>query len=507
MSKKNLKKILDLHTMLNQDHKKNAKSFVGKDFERLSRYSSNFKKSLPKKSKQVDLQSICKKINKSTVVMFGDFHTLRKTQDSLVELLETYHKHYKRKKIIVALEAFQRRDQQHIDDYLSSKISEKKLLENTSYEKNWGFPWENYKSIVNFAKNNNIKLTALNHIEKDLRTRDEKIAETIADQIQKNPTHLIICVIGEHHLADDHLPAYLNKENLNGKNKLQLTRVISNIDSYFFKTKDYDLLLPVNYLQLKPDFFCIINTPPWIKWFSYILWEESEKKTLPAKTNSKEYVLEIDHDHFEFEYHFLLYINYLSKFFDIGTKNKLYNVTFKKATTHNVRDKLLKSSFDYNGILIKEKESVILIRDMCLSVLFFTSGQWLFIKETKNNSTSQPNRIAKEILKTTIGNLSIKLFNPCYEIKRNELSKKFNVSKDKKRSLQYYKKFYNTLINQCKEDSTIVSPLGDALSIELYHLLVRKDQKIFESIRNIFFEPTSYCDYEKRFLQLLKLCR
>lgn len=60
------------------------------------------------------------------------------------------------------MEMFQRPFQDVLDQYLAGKITEAQLVEQSEYEKRWGFPWENYAPLLRFAKTNQLPVLALN---------------------------------------------------------------------------------------------------------------------------------------------------------------------------------------------------------------------------------------------------------------------------------------------------------------------------------------------------------
>ena len=50
----------------------------------------------------------------------------------------------------------------HIDDYMRGNITEREFLKNTQYFKRWGYDYNLYREIINFAKAKNIPIVALN---------------------------------------------------------------------------------------------------------------------------------------------------------------------------------------------------------------------------------------------------------------------------------------------------------------------------------------------------------
>lgn len=64
--------------------------------------------------------------------------------------------------LAIAMEMFQRPYQDIIDQYLAGNLTEQQLVEQTEYERRWGFPWEYYAPILRFAKERQLPVLALN---------------------------------------------------------------------------------------------------------------------------------------------------------------------------------------------------------------------------------------------------------------------------------------------------------------------------------------------------------
>lgn len=62
----------------------------------------------------------------------------------------------------VGMEMFQRPYQSAVDRYFAGLISEDEFLTQTEYAKRWGYDWQLYRAIVEYARRNDIPLAALN---------------------------------------------------------------------------------------------------------------------------------------------------------------------------------------------------------------------------------------------------------------------------------------------------------------------------------------------------------
>lgn len=64
--------------------------------------------------------------------------------------------------LAIGLEQFQRRAQPHLDDYIAGGLSLQQLLQETDYFNLWGFDFRLYAPIIQWARENQVKLLALN---------------------------------------------------------------------------------------------------------------------------------------------------------------------------------------------------------------------------------------------------------------------------------------------------------------------------------------------------------
>jgi len=105
-------------------------------------------------------KQILQELVKAKVVYLGETHDRPEDQKAQLEILQALHQ--QNPKIAIAMEMFQRPFQDVLDQYLAGKITEAQLVEQSEYEKRWGFPWENYAPLLRFAKTNQLPVLALN---------------------------------------------------------------------------------------------------------------------------------------------------------------------------------------------------------------------------------------------------------------------------------------------------------------------------------------------------------
>ena len=105
-------------------------------------------------------KQILQELSKAKVVYLGETHDRQEDHKAQLEIVQALHQ--QNPKIAIAMEMFQRPFQDVLDQYIAGKITEAQLVEQSEYEKRWGFPWENYAPILRFAKTNQLPVLALN---------------------------------------------------------------------------------------------------------------------------------------------------------------------------------------------------------------------------------------------------------------------------------------------------------------------------------------------------------
>ena len=109
---------------------------------------------------QLTQQQILQELVKADVVYLGETHNSPEDHKAQLKILQALYQ--QNQKIALAMEMFQRPFQNVLDQYLTGKITEVQLVEQSEYEKRWGFPWEYYAPILRFAKTHQLPVLASN---------------------------------------------------------------------------------------------------------------------------------------------------------------------------------------------------------------------------------------------------------------------------------------------------------------------------------------------------------
>lgn len=94
------------------------------------------------------------------IVYVGENHNQFSHHVMELEIIRDLHR--RGKKIAIGMEMFQRPFQKPLDDYIEGRIDERELLKKTQYFKRWGFDYNLYRPILEFARSERIPVVALN---------------------------------------------------------------------------------------------------------------------------------------------------------------------------------------------------------------------------------------------------------------------------------------------------------------------------------------------------------
>ncbi|HME45031.1 MAG TPA: ChaN family lipoprotein [Syntrophorhabdales bacterium] len=106
------------------------------------------------------LAKIIAQVATKKIVYVGESHD--RFSDHLVELEVIKALHRQGRTIAIGMEMFQRPAQQALDDYIAGKIDERQFLKGSRYFAGWGFDYNLYRPILEYARAEGIPVVALN---------------------------------------------------------------------------------------------------------------------------------------------------------------------------------------------------------------------------------------------------------------------------------------------------------------------------------------------------------
>lgn len=243
------------------------REIFGVDKTSKSRYIKDFHAEFNRYTDICPVEDVLDKAASSDIAYFGDYHPLTRSQEWVCRLMKELTA--RDRKVVLAIEMLYDHQQEHLDRWMKGTISEEEFLDAISYRLEWGFNWESYKRIFTLAKDPFIPIFGIDSEPRDnlkyIRTRDRLIAQRIRNIRNFFPDHMLLVVIGESHLASNHLPADVRKGFGDGFHDIT---IVQNIDEIY-----WDLLKEgkedTQAVRIDENRFCIFTASPILKYQAY----------------------------------------------------------------------------------------------------------------------------------------------------------------------------------------------------------------------------------------------
>jgi uncharacterized iron-regulated protein len=94
------------------------------------------------------------------LVLVGEGHTAMETHRVERRVIEALHRSGRR--VLIGLEMYPYTEQRWLDDWSEGKLTEDAFLEGSRWYKNWGYNWLYYRDIFLFARDNRLRMYAVN---------------------------------------------------------------------------------------------------------------------------------------------------------------------------------------------------------------------------------------------------------------------------------------------------------------------------------------------------------
>jgi len=235
----------------------------------LRQYAKNLERDFKAGWRPSTAADLDRALSRARVVLSADFHAYAQSQRAHIRLLRD---HVGERPAVLALECLNQEDEKAAAEFLSGNLSETRFLEAVDWQKNWGFPWENYRPLFELARDRGFQVRGLNRLRAgSLEKRDAWTAQRILALGREFPDAVIFVVIGEWHLASEHIPKRLQSK-LRGTNDIMV--VHQDVEQLYFKLAQKDREGSTEILKASNNRFCLMVSPPWMKWQSYLMYLE-----------------------------------------------------------------------------------------------------------------------------------------------------------------------------------------------------------------------------------------
>lgn len=249
-----------------QSAETHSRYLFGKMAGEIKGYSQRYQQAMTRSVDASSPQEFLSEVGRRQCILLGDHHTLASSQACALEVLQALQNEGKRPTL--CLEMFTPQDAAALKGFLSHGWSEGAFLKATRIEARWPFPWENYRALLRFARENKCRVLPLSPLKKcSLKERDGYAANVIA---RANSESNVVALVGEFHLAPGHLPRLLQK-HLPLEQMLVLHQSPEAVAWKILKegSRNYS-----GFGRFADSEFWCLRSAPWQKLSSTLVWDE-----------------------------------------------------------------------------------------------------------------------------------------------------------------------------------------------------------------------------------------
>ncbi len=225
---------------------------------------------------------------KADIIYLGDYHALPASQRFAAELLAEIATRVR--EVILCLELVYVRDQPSLDRYMRGEVSEAEFLKAIRYHADWGYDWPSFRLLFETARTHAVSVFGLDSGPRSgfrhIRQRDAHAAARIADLAARRPNARIVVVIGESHLARNHLPRKATDQLKSQGLEKRSIIVLQNLEEIYWQLAERGQE-QVDVVSLGPGRYCCFNTSPLAKYEAY-------RRTLEVWKGEEEHESQVD---------------------------------------------------------------------------------------------------------------------------------------------------------------------------------------------------------------------
>jgi hypothetical protein len=258
--------------------------------ESIVRYEKTYKesfKNIARRTRRSSRELLKRRMREADVVLVADYHTLGQAQRTALRLLQDSFR--PGEEWYLGLEFVPSNRQAELDAYSAGLLDTVSFLTKIRYFEEWGFAWEQYAPLIEWARQNGVKLLALNRPkelplyqwrkkgapqERDLNERDRWAAGIVSDLFEKKKARVFV-LYGELHVGDLHLPTAMreiSKSRLG--TALKCVTIHQNNDALYWKLAKRGPEHLTDVLEMSSGHFHVISSTPWNKLQSVVSWAE-----------------------------------------------------------------------------------------------------------------------------------------------------------------------------------------------------------------------------------------
>lgn len=246
------------------------KDILGVDRNSRRRYIREFQEEFSRFDQVSSLDDLVMACYKADIVYIGDYHVLPASQEFAARLLGEVASRARR--VVLCLEMVFARSQRTLDRFMKGEIGDEEFLRAIRYKQDWGYDWNAFRKVFDVARARGLPVFGIDSEPRSgfrfIRRRDTHAAAHLAGIAERHPGAKLVVVIGESHLAKNHLPRKVQEQMRRRNLEKRSVIVLQNLEAVHWQLAERGLD-HADVVTLGPDRFCHFNTSPIAKYEAY----------------------------------------------------------------------------------------------------------------------------------------------------------------------------------------------------------------------------------------------
>lgn len=261
-----------------------------------ARYERRYQRAVATYQRVASNETLLRAVRQADLIYVGDYHTCAQSQRSFLRLLKALVG--KGRPLVIGLELLHRRSQAWVERFLRQALTEEQFIRRVGLRRRWVFDlWPHFQPLFEFARYHHVPLYGIDAAPDDasLEVRDRATGTWVAELCRRHPDAQVCLLIGDLHLAPEHLPAETGRAL--AKRELVRRDVIlyQNSEAIYWQLAREGREHLVQAVQIDERRYCRMHTPPVVCQQSYLHWLEHEEGEIDFADAKHQFVELVQH--------------------------------------------------------------------------------------------------------------------------------------------------------------------------------------------------------------------
>jgi hypothetical protein len=247
------------------------------------RYEGEYRRATASFRRKLPIGEVHQQLREADIVYVGDYHTLKAAQQGYLDLLAAAVAGGRR--VVVALEFVEGKHQAQVDLLIAGRIKARAFLDRIGHPYRGAFDvWPHFEPIFEFARAHKLEVAAIDRRaggSRSLQVRDGYAAKRIAAIALEEDRPLVLVLMGQFHIAPEHLPARVKKAL--GPVARQHLVVYQNAEGVYWALAREGRADSTAAVEVRPGELCLVSSSPVVCQQSFLDYVEAELGDAPLE--------------------------------------------------------------------------------------------------------------------------------------------------------------------------------------------------------------------------------